>query len=133
MIVQDYMTKDPVTVRADDPLSRVGEVFDVEKFRHLPVVDASRNLVGILSDRDLRNIQCAMEILETSVQGEQHVLVKDVMTATVRSVSAGDSLKSAAELFLSLRVGALPVVEDGKLAGILSYTDVLRAFISLAK
>jgi CBS domain-containing protein len=74
-----------------------------------------------------------MEILETSVQGEQHVLVKDVMTATVRSVSAGDSLKSAAELFLSLRVGALPVVEDGKLAGILSYTDVLRAFISLAK
>ncbi|HMU82152.1 MAG TPA: CBS domain-containing protein [Leptospiraceae bacterium] len=133
MIVQDYMTKDPVTVRADDPLSRVGEVFDVERFRHLPVVDASRNLVGILSDRDLRNIQCAMEILETSVQGEQHVLVKDVMTATVRSVSAGDSLKSAAELFLSLRVGALPVVEDGKLAGILSYTDVLRAFISLAK
>lgn len=127
------MTKDPVTVRADDPLSRVGEVFDVERFRHLPVVDASRNLVGILSDRDLRNIQCAMEILETSVQGEQHVLVKDVMTATVRSVSAGDSLKSAAELFLSLRVGALPVVEDGKLAGILSYTDVLRAFISLAK
>lgn len=127
------MTKDPVTVRADDPLSRVGEVFDVEKFRHLPVVDASRNLVGILSDRDLRNIQCAMEILETSVYGEQHVLVKDVMTATVRSVSAGDSLKSAAELFLSLRVGALPVVEDGKLAGILSYTDVLRAFISLAK
>ena len=133
MIVQDYMTKDPVTVRADDPLSRVGEVFDVEKFRHLPVVDASRNLVGILSDRDLRNIQCAMEILETSVHGEQHVLVKDVMTATVRSVSAGDTLKSAAELFLSLRVGALPVVENGKLAGILSYTDVLRAFISLAK
>ncbi len=132
MQVQNYMTKDPVAVVDSDPLARVGEVFDVEKFRHLPVVDESHNLVGILSDRDLRNIQCAMEILETSVSHEQKVRVKDVMTATVRAIEGTDSMKSAAELMVSLRVGALPVVDGKKLVGILSYTDVLRAFISLS-
>ena len=133
MLTQDYMTRHPVSVYADDPLLRVAEVFDIEKFRHLPVVDHTNCLVGILSDRDMRNIQAAMEILEENISHEAKIQVKDVMTANVRSVDAGSSLTSAAEIILELRIGALPVTEQGKLVGILSYTDVLRDFVDLMK
>jgi len=132
MLVREYMTKDPVAVRASDPLSRVGEVFDVQKFRHLPVVDDSGSLVGILSDRDLRNITAAMEILEQSLSHSTGVRVADVMTSTVTSVAPDANLKEAAKIMADLKIGALPVVEGQKLAGILSYTDILRAFVATA-
>ena len=132
MLVRDYMTINPVAVSVDDPLSRLGQVFDVERFRHLPVTDASGALVGIVSDRDLRNIKAAMEILESSLSGEGHVRVRDVMTQGVRSVEPGMPLSAAAQLLLTERIGALPVVEAGRLVGMLSYTDVLRAFIEVA-
>lgn len=132
MQVREYMTKDPVVVRASDPLSRVGEVFDVQKFRHLPVVDDAGSLVGILSDRDLRNISAAMEILEQSLAHSRGVLVQDVMTSTVTSVAPDANMKEAARIMAELKIGALPVVENQKLAGILSYTDILRAFVAVA-
>lgn len=132
MLVRQFMTKDPVVVRASDPLSRVGEVFDVQKFRHLPVVDDSGSLVGILSDRDLRNISAAMEILEQSLSHESGVKVADVMTSTVTSISPETRMKDAASTMADLKIGALPVVENGKLTGILSYTDILRAFAAIA-
>src|SRR5688572_22283595 len=131
MIVQDYMTKDPICVKADDPLSQVGQVFDVAKFRHLPVVDHSHSLVGILSDRDLRNIKCAMEILETAISSEEKIRVRDVMTDSVHSVGPEESMTKAAQMLVQLKIGALPVVKENKLIGILSYTDLLRAFVDL--
>jgi acetoin utilization protein AcuB len=132
MLVREYMTKDPVVVRASDPLSRVGEVFDVQKFRHLPVVDDAGSLVGILSDRDLRNITAAMEILEQSLSHSTGVRVEDVMTSTVTSVAPDANMKEAARIMADLKIGALPVVDNQKLAGILSYTDILRAFVAVA-
>lgn len=132
MLVRDFMTADPIVVKAKDPLSRVGEVFDVQKFRHLPVVNDDGSLAGILSDRDLRNIAAAMEILEQSLSHAGSVTVADVMTSTVMSVAPDSTMRQAAQIMVDLRVGALPVVHSQKLVGILSYTDILRAFIDVA-
>lgn len=130
MLVREYMTANPVTVKADESLARVGQVFDVEKFRHLPVVDESHNIVGILSDRDLRNLQAAMEILESNISGEEQVKVRDVMTSHVTSVTPDAPLREAAQKLIDMRIGAMPVCESGsKLVGIISYTDILRAFV----
>ena len=112
----DIMSKDVVTV---GPTSAVGEAVRLLaelRIRHLPVVDAGGQLVGIVSEHDLR---------ERSA-GDQ-TLIADVMTRDVMTVHGDDDLAWVAEIMASLSLTAIPVIDPGgKLAGIISYTDLLR-------
>jgi acetoin utilization protein AcuB len=99
------------------------------RIRHLPVVEGDR-LVGIVTDRDLRTAlpsplqkegPAAWEVLSGTRVGE-------VMTKEVISAIPEMPMEDAAEIMLTRRIGALPVVHQGKLVGIITVTDVLRAF-----
>ncbi len=130
MQVQEYMTPNPVKIGEEENLLALIKKFDVERFRHLPVVDKEGRVIGMLSDRDLRSAQLALTLLKIDVAEEvKRVLVKDIMQTPVHSISPDASLKEAADLIIKHRIGALPVVDkEGKLIGILSYVDILRAF-----
>lgn len=114
----ELMTTSVITVAptasAREALRALGEG-DV---RHLPVLDERRELVGMVSDRDLLRLR-------------GHDLsrpVSEVMSADVISVSPAAELEEIIELMTENRVGAVPVVDaDFHLAGIVSYVDVLRA------
>lgn len=123
------MTPNPVIIQEDDDIGRVAELMNPEKFRHLPVVNAQQEVVGMISDRDLRNIQTALDFVQNVLgEGTSKLKVKDIMHQTVISVAPQQSLKEAALLLVENKIGALPVVAERKLVGILSYTDILRAF-----
>jgi acetoin utilization protein AcuB len=117
MNVSRWMTKDPVVAESTETLAAVRRVMDEGKFRRVPVVDGGK-LVGIVSDRDLRQ----------HAGGLARVKVNGAMSTPVVSVTPSTMLEEAANLMVKHKIGGLPVVDRGKLAGIITATDLLRAF-----
>lgn len=117
MVVERWMTKEPITVRSDETLEAARRKMDAGKFRRLPIVDDGR-LVGIITDRDLRQHVGALE----------RVKVNAAMTEAVVTVTPTVALDQAAYLLVKHKIGAMPVVDAGKLVGIVTSSDMLRAF-----
>lgn len=137
MRVAELMTSKVFTVEPHDLIDRVFFLIHYEKIRHLPVVEKGK-LVGIVSDRDLYKAlgpKSNSNVLETGKDNTQlHVVSQKVMHIMHRGVFtiSPDSMASdAAAMMVEHRIGALPVVENGKLVGILSATDILRVFAKL--
>lgn len=129
--VRDRMSKNPVTVKPDDGLQ--DSIWKMERghFRHLPVVDDSGKLIGMLSDRDIRLIRPSLAFVdkqETNVQ-LWSISVQQAAVFEPVKVTPETTLKAAAELMLRWHVGGLPVVgEKDILMGVITYTDLLREF-----
>ncbi|MBI4591524.1 MAG: CBS domain-containing protein [Candidatus Rokubacteria bacterium] len=140
MRVRDAMTPDPLTIDPEAPLGTAMEVMRTKALRHLPVVDETGRLVGIVTDRDLRQATFAPALAEQLSLTAQRRLrglgealedlrVKDAMTWTVVTTDPDATIARAAVLMFEGRVGSLPVVEGGKLVGILTERDVLKALM----
>jgi acetoin utilization protein AcuB len=117
MNVARWMTKDPVVVESKDTLAAVRQMMDKGSFHRVPVVDGGK-LVGIVSDRDLRQHTGALA----------RVKVNGAMTTSVVSVTPTTMLEEAANLLVKHKIGGLPVIDRSKLVGIITATDLLRAF-----
>ena len=124
------MSRKVQTTTEDTSLSSLREVFSAAKFQHLPVVDSSGRLQGIISVKDyFRALSPVMEsAFEISVENYiQSRRVRHVMTSPAISVSDKTSIKEAANLLLQYNIGCLPVVDvEQRLLGIVSWKDVLR-------
>lgn len=128
MYVSDLMQREVVTLEAADSLDLAEDIMRLGRIRHMPVVAEGR-LVGILSQRDLfRAAVSSVLKLQRSAEREwlAKIPVRDVMTAEVVTIGPGASLAEAVQLMLERRIGCLPVVEDGRLVGLLSESDCLR-------
>ena len=131
MIVEEIMTKNPITAEANAPIGEALAVLFELDVRHLPIVDDTK-LVGIISDRDVRVYLAAEPDESTEPQDTAKRLsqpVSAVMSSDVLSVSPEMELTELVDLMLDHKVGAVPVVnrESDDLVGIVSYMDVLRA------
>jgi acetoin utilization protein AcuB len=130
--VFERMTRNPVTVGAGDALKDALTKMERGKFRHLPLVDEEGKLIAILSDRDIRLILPSLPFVNKEDAGLQ-VWSMNVEQAAVYdpiTISSDAPLKEAAALMLRWHVGGLPVVDrQGKLIGIITYTDILREFV----
>lgn len=137
MLVKDAMTKDPFTIDPEAPLGTAIDVMRTNGVRHLPVVDEVGQLIGIITDRDLRQAAFAPVIGEyLSVSGQRrlrplgdaldNLRVRDAMTWVVVTTGPDALLGHAALLMSERRVGSLPVIADGRLVGVLTERDVLR-------
>ncbi|MGZ3421097.1 MAG: CBS domain-containing protein [Polyangiales bacterium] len=130
MIAAELMTDEPTTVRAD---ATVAEAFDVLRdagVRHLPVLTAGGDLIGMLSDRDLALLATPSPQDEREGQRPRSMLpVSRVMSPTVSCVDPRSDVAEVIEKLLDNEIGAVAVVASGaRLVGIISYIDVLRAF-----
>jgi acetoin utilization protein AcuB len=113
MIVQELMTKNPVTVEPGDSLARADARMKAGGFRRLPVVHEGK-LIGILSEYDLRPY---LESLDTTV-------VLEAMTPDPGTVSPAATLEHAVALLKGKEIGALPVVNYGRLIGIITASNL---------
>ncbi|MFN2321557.1 MAG: CBS domain-containing protein [Trueperaceae bacterium] len=131
MLVRDWMTADPQTVTAATPVMEAMQKLRDGGYRRLPVVREGK-LVGIVTDRDLKEATPS-KATSLSVYELNYLLskltIKDVMTAPVMTIGSEDAIEEAALMMESHRVSGLPVVDHGKLVGILTITDLLRAFV----
>ena len=134
MRVRDRMTRAAATTHPEVPVTAAAELMRKRALRHLPVVDPRGRLVGIITDRDLRQA-IFMPALRDRVPevGErlQALTVSDIMTRTVVIVKPGARISEAARLMHERKIGALPVVERGRVVGIITETDILAAFEEL--
>ena len=131
LLVDAVMSCDPLTASPDDSIRVVLDQMGRHGIRHLPVVDAERRVIGVVSDRDVRtaigNPLRAVDSQEAAARIES-TRVAQAMTGAPLTLRTGTRLSRAATLFADHKVGALPIVDDqARLIGMLSYTDVLRA------
>src|SRR3954469_14714895 len=122
--VGEAMTRGLVTIRADAQIYEAAQLMDAHQVHGLPVVDADRKLVGVLSQTDLLRVR-SMEHLWSGLTG---LAVKHVMTAPAITVSVNDTLDDAAKLMKGRRVHRLVVLgSDGATpVGMLSVTDLIH-------
>jgi CBS domain-containing protein len=115
MRVQDRMTLSPIFVTPDDTVAAARAKMNAGKFRRLPVTHDGK-LVGILSEYDL-----------AGYKPPASTRVRDLMTANPITVSPDDTLEHAARLLIKRMIGALPVLQNGLLVGIISARDIFMA------
>jgi CBS domain-containing membrane protein len=125
--VSDVMTADPTTLKRNDKLTLADDIMRLGRVRHLPVLDDDgQTLVGIVTQRDLFRDALA-QALGYGRHAQRKLLdslaVKDVMTTEVVTIRPDASLVFAARVLSEKKIGCLPVVENGRLVGILTEGD----------
>ena len=128
MLLSEIMTTMPVTIDASTALPEISRVFEEHTFHHLPVLDQG-NLVGIISRQDFLRFEHALSVDwsgRMSVPGSfQDFLARDFMTEYPLSLAPDDTIGLAADIFLSNKFHAVPVVEDELLVGIVTSHDLI--------
>ena len=134
MKVKELMSTKLITVSPEDKLDRVFFLYNFENIRHLPAVEKSK-LVGILSDRDLKKILGPKKNIVEKPDGTTVQLstrkVKNIMRRGVITIEPEQRAADAAAIMAKRKIGALPVVHKEKLVGIITATDILKAFVKL--
>jgi CBS domain-containing protein len=127
MKVKDIMVKEVATLGLEDELSLANDIMRLGRIRHLPVV-SGETLMGIISERDLFRSSLA-QALGYGNKDTREVMktlhIKDVMVQKVTTVSPDMELSDAIALMVERKIGCLPVVEDNKLVGLVTETDIL--------
>ena len=135
MLVRELMTGAVVTVRPDMPVLDARHLMIEKRIRHLIVTSDRDELLGIVTDRDIR-LNLPSQATSLSVWEMNYLLTRltvgTVMTTSVITVGPDRAARDAAQLMLDHRIGALPVVDTGRLIGIVTETDLLRAFVRSA-
>jgi acetoin utilization protein AcuB len=136
MFIADYMTADPLTITADVLIPEARRLLDDNHFRHLPVVDEEKKLIGVVTDRDLRSAYPSMAIDDQTYAKIFETVaatpVGEIMSTNCSCVSIEATLDDALLVFDRDKVGALPVVtEDDVVIGIFSIRDLTAAYKKL--
>lgn len=117
MRLQEIMSTDVVTIGPDEPASAAWSLMRKKRIRHLLVTEGNR-LIGVLSERDLGG--------SNGAQVRRGRTVRDLMTEQAASAKPTTTLRQAANMMSGRLIGSLPVVEDGRVVGIVTATDVLQ-------
>jgi acetoin utilization protein AcuB len=130
LTVSDLMTSIPNTVTPQTTIRQVIELMKAQSCRQLPVLEGGR-LVGIITDRDVRLVMNSPLVLHGRWQDEeilQSVTAETCMTPDPMTVSSDTPAYQAATMLSVYKFGALPVVDNGALVGIITVTDFLNHF-----
>jgi len=134
MLVKEVMTPHPVVIEPDVPVTQAQRLMKEDNIRHLPVVREGKGLVGLIT-RDALNQALPSELTSLTIWEINyqlaHIKVRDVMVKKVISVTEDVTVEEAARIMIANKIGSLPVMRDGKLAGIVTDIDLLEALSNL--
>jgi CBS domain-containing protein len=120
MEIANWMSRSPACISPNDTLAAAKKLMDAGHFRRLPVVENDK-LVGIITERDLRQHWGYLDSTKVNA-----AMTSDPVTVTPRNTA-----EEAAHLMLQHKIGGLPVVDNRKLVGILSTSDLIRALLNV--
>ena len=123
MKIHSLMIPDPITITSKASISDAIDLMKRNSIRHLPVVSKGKMLKGFLTLADLKQGLIPSMLGDLSLQD---LMIKDPIT-----VEPDDDIETAAQLIYKYKIGGMPVVKNGKVAGIITETDILRAFIDM--
>ncbi len=131
--VRDVMAQNPLTLDRNETLDLAESIMNLGRIRHMPVVDDGR-VIGILSQRDLFRSALLTALgfgRKTTTALIKTIKIKEVMTEDVITIAPETTIKDAARIMIDKKIGCLPVVENEKLIGLLTETDILRYVVEL--
>jgi acetoin utilization protein AcuB len=134
MLVHERMSKNPITITEDVPISEALQFMRDQNVRRLPVLNKKGKLVGIVSERDLLYASpspaTSLSIYELHYLVSK-IMVDKVMTKEVITVTEYTPLEEAARIMADNKIGGLPVMRDGKLVGIITESDLFKIFTEI--
>ncbi len=155
MNIRDVMTRDVITCKPDDPLSLLAKLFKEKHISGMPVVEEDK-VVGVVSETDLLKfiktpefsgelwLPSPLEIIEIPIRNIVRLeaakkaldemklrIVGDIMKKTIYSISPDDSLEEASRRMVKYKVNRLPVIENGKLVGIVARSDIIKGLSTI--
>ena len=134
MIIERRMTKNPVTINPEASVVEASELMKKEKVHRLPVLDRDKNLIGVISEKDIR-FATPSPASSLSIHEMAYLLskltVRKLMTKNPVTISRTTTVEEAARLMVDQDLSCLPVVEDGKLVGIVSKSDMFKILLEL--
>jgi len=141
MLVKEYMTPNPMSVKEDNSILETAELMKEHKVRRFPVLRGDQ-LIGIVTDRDLRSAApsqvVSFDAQERELMPELHSLlagitVKEVMSREVITIHPEQTIVAAAQLMLEHRMSGIPVVDSrDQLQGIITETDIFKVLVDLS-
>jgi acetoin utilization protein AcuB len=134
VLVRDHMTPDPVTITPQNTIADAFALLRENKIRRLPVVDKG-NLVGVMTERDLREVSpspaTSLSIFEINYLLSKMTIDRAIKKQKLITIVPDAYVEEAAMLMREHGIGALPVVEDGRLVGIITESDIFDAFMEI--
>ena len=133
MIVKEIMSKNPVTIGPSAKLRAVNELMKANKIRHVPVVKNGK-LIGIVTEKDIRYAMIPEKIPGKKVPkgwNLDHLKVQDIMTNDALTISQEAQVEEVAHIIYGHKIGAVPVMKNDELVGIISVMDILGVFIEM--
>lgn len=130
MLVRDWMTENVIAIGVNSSVLDAAEILRDKNIRQFPVIDGDGRLVGIVSDRDIRDAMPSKFIPGDGASGRTGGLYTltagDIMTLDPITVTSDTALSEVADTLVRNKIGGLPVVDGGQLMGIITQADVLR-------
>ena len=129
MIVEEIMKKEVITVMPSTTLLEATTIMKEHRIRHLPVVDDLFRLVGIISDRDVRD--ALPSILNHKDSSQLETPIHSIMSTNIITGTPLDFIEEVAAIFYEFKISCLPIVKREKLVGIITESDLLYTFVQL--
>lgn len=124
VFAEQIMTSPVITLSPDNTVEQAFNLFHQHKFRHVPVITTDQRLQGIISDRDI------LKILGNTRDEDKKAKISTVMTTKVLTAIRKTDVRYITRLFVENRIGSMPVMDERKLVGMITRTDILKAVIS---
>jgi acetoin utilization protein AcuB len=128
MLVKDIMTKQVVAIGPEMPIGDVHALMEQRNIRHFPIVEGDK-LVGIVSDRDIRTVGSEHPKAKPGVSLKDAVAT--IMASPVITAHPLDPIEESAKILRERKIGAMPVIDDDKLVGIVTAIDFLEALVKM--
>lgn len=130
MLIQDIMRSSNVTLKKENTIGEAVTIFRKGEVRHIPIINDASEVIGIISDRDVRDA-LPSTLFPQEISTVFQVSVEKIMTTNVITCSQMDFVEEVATNFYQYKIGCLPVVSSGKLVGIVTEIDVLHTLVTL--
>ena len=134
MLVKDQMTPNPICGHPEMPVTEAQELMQKHNIRHLPILDADKKLVGLVTQRSLMNA-VPSDLSKFRPFVVNYVLAKlkarNIMVKDVITISEDTALEEAARVMSDKRIGCLPVTQGDELVGIISDSDLFTIMVGL--